>query len=181
MKKPNKINFKEGHFTSCGVKYTVVSESMAYERIVRFIQFIPVLSNGMAFKDFQTHIKKQLQILKSGNNLADNYVKTVEHTLNLFNQIKDANDEDFFQINIDQHLEFCALFCIEEGEDMTVYDKTIMDRKITNWKKDMDLYDFFFLTKTQLPGYKELLEELYSHQNVKEREEAKKSIDKIIN
>lgn len=44
---------------------------------------------------------------------------------------------------MDEVLYFCALFCVTREEDTTVINDRLMEEKVSNCNKDMDIQSFF--------------------------------------
>lgn len=159
MRKPNKIDFDSKSFESCGTKYFIDLGSLCFERYVRFMSMLPSLSTSMTHED---HTRTYLEIKKallSGNELGVNYVKAANIATNAHDQMANLDPLEFHENRVDIYLDFCALFCVTYGEDCTVYNKSVMDRKKENWKKDMDMLDFFLLASSQLTQYKAKVDE----------------------
>lgn len=161
MPKVKSIDIQKGSFESNGTKYYFDSDGMCYDRMVKFVSMLPEVGYGLTYLDVSDHLKKQIDILRKGNSMAANYVDALEHTLNFSKRIKKSNNETYFLDNIDLYLDFCCLFINTEEEDTTVWKKPIMDKKKEDWKKDMNMEDFFLLAKLQVPGFKQLSKELY--------------------
>lgn len=51
-------------------------------------------------------------------------------------------------------IEFCALFCIEEGEDVSTFDEDMFRRKYEDWAH-IDSPDFFYLAGMSIPAFRE--------------------------
>jgi hypothetical protein len=51
-------------------------------------------------------------------------------------------------------IEFCALFCIYEGEEVGQFNENIIAEKWEDWKEIPD-YDFFLLSLNVIPFFKE--------------------------
>lgn len=172
MTKPQKIDLAGKTFVSNGNTYYIDTDSICYDRLVRFLSAIPTLAYGLTIDNMQTHVADILKFLRGQKtNGADEKVNihtiifdTTQAVQNLYSTLKMAQDTDFFEATIEQHLDFCTLFVNKEGEDCTVYNKGVMERKKADWKTDMDMYSFFLLAKVQLPRYKEVLQELL-HEN----------------
>jgi hypothetical protein len=50
-------------------------------------------------------------------------------------------------------IEFCALFCIAEGEDISKFNEDIIREKWEDWNEITD-YDFFLLSLNVIPSFK---------------------------
>lgn len=51
-------------------------------------------------------------------------------------------------------IEFCALFCNEEGEDTSTFDEGMFERKYLDWAH-IPVEDFFYLAGMSIPAYRE--------------------------
>jgi len=166
--KVNRIDLASKSFVSNGTKYYIDVDSICYDRLVIFLSLIPELSYGLTVEEMQSNVVDILKFLR-GQKSSENSDKINIHTIvfdttqaviNLSSQLNQVQGEDFFKSTIEQHLNFCTLFVNTQNEDTTVYSAPVMERKKSDWKKDMNMYDFFLLAKMQLPNYKKVLQEL---------------------
>lgn len=157
---PKPINIEKGVFESCGVFYFINTEAMAFDRIKRFAELLPVIVYGRKYHDLAMFIHDLRIRMTSGG---DDFKKTffdVATSLTNWDQYLLDNTMDGPSSHIDDILRFCALFCVTKDEDMTKLNDVLIEEKITNWKKDMDMMSFFLLSRLQVPRYRELLEVL---------------------
>lgn len=152
-----KIDIEKGVFRSCGVNYYIDTEAMGYERTVRFAEMIPVISYGRRYIQLVEFIHAMRVKMTSGG---DDFKKTyfdVATELTNFDQYLLDNAGEYADKYIDDVLRFCALFCVTKDEDLTTINDRLIEDKIENWKKDMDMSSFFLLAKLRVPGYRETL------------------------
>lgn len=160
-KKLKRIDFKTGRFTSNGHEYFVNPESMCFDRVVKFLGWMPQVQTGRSLMELSQIIIDIRKKLSSGNDMMASYVDAYQEALNAELAIIKHND-DWEEANIDLHLDFCALFINRLNEDELVYDVKLMEKKKEDWKTDMNIFDFFLLAKLQQPKYKRILQDLDS-------------------
>lgn len=156
----NRIDFNNGSFRSGGKIYKIDTEVIGYERLVIFLDLLPVVAIGKSHLDIMTLVSNIFKSMTSGNeSWKKTYWEVSNMTLNVMKAMEGANTETFLKDNLDKILHFCALFCIEENEDVSAYNKPYIDRKVESFKKDVNIWDFFFLAKKLVPLYLQRLEE----------------------
>lgn len=158
---PKVINPESGVFESCGEYYYINTEAMAFDRIKRFGELLPVIIYGKKYLDVAMWIHGLRMKMTSGG---DDFKKTyfdVATELTNWDQYLLDNPGTFVDNYVDDVLRFCALFCVTKDEDMTKLNDAHIEDKISKWKKDMDMMSFFLLATQQVPRYKETLQALW--------------------
>lgn len=159
--KLNKIDFENNTFISCGTKYYINTDALGYERLLKFIEWLPVVAVGKSHLDLMTLIGGIFKELTTGgDDFKKSYFNASMKCMNYAKSFEGANSQSFLDTNLEVILKFCALVCNTEHEDETVFSKTVTEKKIDHWKKDMNMLDFFFLAKKLVPQYQQRLIEL---------------------
>lgn len=164
--KLKKIDFESGRFESCGVQYTIDVGGMCYDRMVKFLEWMPYVAIGMNGMDLMLFIKQCFDKLTSGGeDFKKSFFEVSQMMFNMIQTADKSTEEEHLLKNLDYYLKFCALFVVTDDEDMTVFNAKHNERKIENWKKDMDMVDFFFLAKKRVPFLQATLKEIYEQTN----------------
>lgn len=166
-KAAKKINFEKGIFESNGTFYYVNPEAAGYERLKRYAELLPVVTYGRKYTQFAEMVHNlRMKMLTSEDPLKKVYFDVVTELTNWDQYLLD-NSGKFYDNAIDDTLRFCALFIVTKDEDLTKIDDVHMEKKITDWKSDIDIADLFFFSKRLVPNYKDLLQTLF--QEAKEK------------
>lgn len=157
----NRIDFQNKCFTSCGKKYYINADALGYERLLKFIEWLPVVAVGKSHLDLMTLISGIFKELTTGgDDFKKSYFNASLKCMNYAKSFEGANSESFLNTNLETILRFCALVCNTENEDVTKFSEGVISRKVEDFKKDMNMLDFFFLAKKLVPMYQEKLIEL---------------------
>lgn len=162
MNNVQRIDFDKKRFVANGKEYFIQPELLSYDRLVVFNSFIPELAFNASIADIKAFADDIVKTLSDGNDMAKNYTSAFDKALNFSRAIKVTDWNSFFDAHMDQHLRFCALFCNTINEDATKYSKSVIDKKIEDFTTDIAIKDFFFLAITQLPNFKDRLNEFYT-------------------
>lgn len=159
--KLNDIDFKNKCFTANGKLYKFDYDGICYDRLVEFIKLLPIVAVGKSHLELMTFISGIFkQMTSGGDDFKATYFDISNKLFNYKKSFEGINSEDFLTANIDTILRFCALVCNTEGEDATKYNAALIDRKVEDFKVDMNIMDFFFLAKKLVPGYVQRLSDL---------------------
>lgn len=161
---PKKINVETGIFESCGTFYFLNIEVLSFARLKRYAELLPVVIYGRKYMDLALFIHELRVKMTTGEESMKQTHFEVATALTQWDQYLMDNANNFYDNTIDDMLRFCALLWNEKGEDTTVIDDILIEQKIANWKKDMDVLGFFFFAKKQIPRYSELLQTLLADQ-----------------
>lgn len=131
-----------------GKVYKIVPESLSAGRTAEF----EIRAMMLAYKtDFETLAKLLSRVrhsLREGKTFGD-----VADALNDLDKFEEGLVN--FQLNGRSELvEFCALFCIAEGEDVGVFTQEQIIDKWNDWKHIPEA-DFFLLCAKAIPSFKE--------------------------
>lgn len=149
-----------------GKVYRIMPEMLSTGRTPEFEIRAMTLSHKT---DFETIIKL---IDKSYNTLYNFGITKDEVKLgSLFDLLEDLknfrNGLLNFQLNNRSALvEFCALFCISEDEDLGLFNEQIIREKYEDWSEIPEA-DFFLLSAKAIPYFKQRYLELLSQENQK--------------
>lgn len=154
--KLNKINFEEKTFESCGQQY-VITEQFGYRRLSVFLDKMPIIGIGKSSLECIGALRTVFSLLTSGNDMLKSWFDASNYLKNFLDSARDTTSNEYLFNHLDEYLNFCALFCVTPDEDLTQWNEDIAKIKIQNWKKDMDMTDFFFLAKKQVPALPNLL------------------------
>lgn len=164
---PKKINLEKGVFESNGTFYYVHHEAMGYARLKRFYELLPVVVYGRKYTDLLSFIHNlRLRMTTGTEDFKSTYFHVATELTN-WDQYLIDNASEFVESHIDDVLRFCALFMVTKEENMTVVDDILVEEKISNWKKDMHIPDFFLASKQFVPQYKDLLTKLWAEMKEK--------------
>lgn len=124
-----------------GTKYKITPETMSSARYIEF----EIRSMTQAFKTNLEGILTALdsiehQLVKGELNQSGN----IHNALTILQNFKNGL-RNHAQYKRTESIEFCALFCIEDGEDVSEYSETMVRRKWDDWKSIPD-EDFFLLS-----------------------------------
>lgn len=159
-KQPKRINLEKGVFESGGTFYFINIEGMGYERLKRYAELLPIIIYGRKYFNFAQMIHDlRIKMTSGGEDFKATYFNVALELTNWDQYLLD-NSGQFFDNVIDDTLRFCALFMVTKDEDMTKVDDIHVEQKITHWKSDMDMTDFFLAAKQRQAGYKDLLRTL---------------------
>lgn len=164
---PKRINLEKGVFESNSVYYFINVEAIGYVRLKRYAELLPVIVYGRKYTEFAQMIHNlRMMMTSGGDDFKATYFKVALELTNWDQYLLD-NSGQYYDNVIDDVLRFCALFCVTKDEDMTVINDIHMEEKISNWKKDIHIPDFFLLSKSFAPKYKELLATLWEEEKSK--------------
>lgn len=158
------IDFSKGRaeVVSCGVTYKENIQGLGYERMVKFLEQMPYIGIGMSQMDLMLFVKQCFEKLTSGgDDFKKSYFEVTQMMHNMMKTADESNDYNFLEKNLDRILDFCALFMVRPGEDISVYDELEIEIKRNNWKKDCVMEDFFFLAKKRIPFLQATLKEIH--------------------
>lgn len=162
----NKIDFDRKKFVSCGKTYHII-DNFGYKRLSVFLDKIPVIAMGKTALECTQAMATVFRMLTNGNDLMAAQFSAANYLYNFLESAKDTASNEYLFNNLDLYLEFCALFCVTPSEDVTQWNEEIAKQKIEDWKKDMNMMDFFFLAKKQVHMLPTLLLDI---QNFKQKE-----------
>lgn len=155
----NRIDFDKMTFSSNDHQYYIDLDTLSYARMMKFMEWTPTLAFDSSFSDIKNFAKDLIQTISSGNDLGKNYFDVSTKIVNFYDRVKVTNEEKFFEQILELHLDFCALFTNRINEDTNVYHEPTMIQKKNDWKKDMNMLDFFLLARLQLPSFRATLRE----------------------
>lgn len=154
----NRINFETKSFKSGGKNYYIMDDQFGYQRLAKFLDMLPVIALGKTELDNISFLQTLFNRLTSGgDDFKKSYFEASNMLFNYLEQSKEVTNSDYLNRNIDYYLEFCTTFCCTKSEDLSKFDKALSKEKVDTWKKDMNILDFFFLAKKQVPKLQELL------------------------
>lgn len=163
LKKTNRIDFENNCFTSCGIEYAIYATSMSHPRLREFLRLMPTVSIGMSYMDLIGFISNIFTKLTSGgDDFKATYFEVTNLIFNWKKSFQNHNSEKFLDENLDNILRFCALVCVAKGENCLVLSESVIQNKIDNWKKDMNMFDFFLLSKKLVPKLQQLYQDMQS-------------------
>lgn len=139
------IKIEDGAFEADGRKF-FINETLTIDRFIEYERLQNSMGFNMSFKQIFDNIKEAYTLI-NGNKLVDGGIKL--H--NLMNGIAQK-----LEGKLHPALEICALFIIEEGEDVTKYDEATIKSKIDAWRKEgYSMQDFFTLAVSLVEGFTE--------------------------
>lgn len=162
MNKLKKIDFDKKRFESNEKQY-IITDQFGYKRLSAFLDKVPVIALGKTSIEVVNAMRVVFNYLTSGNDIAKSLFDATNYLFNFLDSARDTTSNDYLLAHLDYYLEFCSIFCVTEDEDLTQWNEDIAKLKIDDWKKDMDMTDFFFLAKKQVPRLPNLLNELEIH------------------
>ena len=111
---------------------------------------------------FAREFKQIYDMLKKSVDLA-NKGKGLEAWNIVFNLMEEVGKNDLDNRH-HNGMFICALFIVEENEDITMWDEQIANKKIDNWNKEgYDVNSFFRIAANLVNGYIESLEEIFQN------------------
>lgn len=138
-----------------GKVYTIAPERVS---VARWHEFL-LQGSTLAFNsDFETLYKSYGDIeasLTSGNDILAGINKSV----NIARQAREGLKE-FVNNTPPKLIKFASIFCISEGEDISIYDEPLIKRKYEDWKH-IPMSDFFLLSSQVMPYLKEALQKSF--------------------
>ena len=140
-----KIDFEKGFFMANGSKY-IINGSLSTARYAKKDELELELSFGTNYSATMALIKKAYASLNG------NQIKPADAAVHLYNIMQSITDAQQREPTI---LRYCALFCNEVNEDISVYDDDVMQKKIDDWHAEgLDVGDFFILAVNLVEGFK---------------------------
>jgi hypothetical protein len=139
------INLDLGYFEADGRKF-YLTETLTIERFIEYEKLQNSMGFNLSFKQVFDSLNEIYRLINA-NKILDGGIKLY----NLMNGIAERVDG-----KIHPALEICALFVIEEGEDISKYDSALAKSKIEAWKKEgYAMQDFFSLAVSLVEGFTE--------------------------
>jgi hypothetical protein len=148
------LDLTASSFVANGVTY-FIKDSLSVERYRQFEKYQVTFGFAREFKQIYDMLKKSVDLANKG--------KGLEAWNIIFNLMEEVgkNDMDNRHHN---GMFICALFIVEEDEDLTVWDEQIANKKIANWNKEgYEAYSFFRVAANLVNGYIESLDEIFQH------------------
>jgi len=101
-------------------------------------------------------------LLKKSVDLA-NKGKGLEAWNIIFNLMEEVGKNDLDN-RMHNGMYICALFIVEENEDLTVWDEQLANKKIENWNKEgYDVNNFFRIAANLVNGYISTLDDIFQN------------------
>jgi hypothetical protein len=139
------INFELGFFEADGRKF-YLTETLTIERFIEYEKLQNSMGFNLTFKQIFDSLNDVYRLINA-NKILDGGIKLY----NLMNGIAERVDG-----KIHPALEICALFVVEEDEDISKYDGALAKSKIEAWKKEgYAMQDFFTLAVNLVEGFTE--------------------------
>lgn len=133
-----------------GKIYKILPEKLSAGRAAEFEIRSALLGLNLNFETLFTKIqnaKRKLSVSTSFGGIIDAHaeLEEIERGLLRFQENKRP-----------AIIEFCSLFCLEDGEDTSTHDEDIIRAKYEEWGA-IDIADFFLLCANVIPYFKESL------------------------
>jgi len=144
------LDLSKDEFEANGVKY-YIKNSLTITRFIEYEKLQSDVGFGKSFQGIYNDLDTAIGLANKG--------KGVEAWNVLFN-LKDGIAQKL-ENRMHPSLLLCSLFIISEGEDITIYDEKVMNKKIDDWVKEgFDVADFFQLAGNLVTGYIDVLSEV---------------------
>lgn len=145
-----RLDLSKDEFEANGTKY-YIRNSLTITRFIEYEKLQSDVGFGKSFQGIYNDLDTAIGLANKG--------KGVEAWNVLFN-LRDGIAQKL-ENRMHPSLLLCSLFIITEGEDITIYDEKVMNKKIDDWVKEgFDVTDFFQLAGNFVTGYIEVLNEV---------------------
>ena len=146
---PKPIPHDSEYFVSNGTKYFFDLNVISHKRLVRFLQLAPEINFGFGFVSYHKLLSDVFEKLTpiTLNTAIEQVFEARQLVFDALKTCEETSLQNLTEAQVNKVWELCTLFIRKEGEDTTTIDPAIMERKISDWKKDMDFNSFFLLQR----------------------------------
>ncbi len=145
---------KDCYFIACGKKF-ILNEKLSFDYYREFCRIQPEFAYNVTFSTLFNNVKNAFESLKDLKINAMKVSDIQEPLIRLWNIMEGVKN---FEEKSDPALRICSLFLITEDENITVFDKTVMDEKINLWAKEYSINGFFVLAANLVIGFRSAYE-----------------------
>lgn len=146
------IDLSQSSFVANGVTY-YVKDTLSVERYRHFEKYQVTFGFAREFKQMYDLLKKSVDLANKG--------KGLEAWNIIFNLMEEVGKNDLDN-RMHNGMYICALFIVEENEDLTVWDEQLANKKIENWNKEgYDVNNFFRIAANLVNGYISTLDDIF--------------------
>lgn len=132
-----------------GKVYRIDPENISAGRFHHYMIQSATVGLGITFQEIFDSYVAMLKAVTTGNDILK-ALATVKNECESKLKIVDK----YTAQTAPKIIEFCALFCIEDGEDVGQYDEALVARKFEDWKH-IPLNSFFLLSSMAIPAFQE--------------------------
>ena len=145
-----RINIKSGKFTAGDETY-YIQPNLSVIRYVEYLKRVPRLTFHTTFKGMYDTLHKIYNVTASGNDMIYAIQQARELSWNQLDAIQRFDEHELPDI-----IDFVALFCNKEGEDVGQFDISIHENKKTMIAKEgYAIQDFFTLAFHLIESFSE--------------------------
>jgi len=146
------IDLTAGSFFANGIEY-FIQDTLSVERYRWFEKYQVTFGFAREFKQIYDMLVKSIDLANKGKGL---------EAWNIVFNLKEEIGKNNLDNRHHNGMYICALFIVEENEDVTVWNEQIADKKITNWNKEgYDVNSFFRIAANLVNGYIDTLEGIF--------------------
>lgn len=149
-----KIDLSQSSFEANGVTY-YIKDTLSVERYREFEKYQVTFGFAREFKQIYDMLVKSVDLANKGKGL---------EAWNIIFNLKEEIGKNNLDNRMHNGMYICALFIVEENEDLTSWDEQLANKKIDNWNKEgYDVNSFFQLAANLISGYITVLEEIFQN------------------
>lgn len=144
------IDFKEKKIIgNSGTVYHIDPENISTGRWQQYMIQSAALGLGVSYQEIFDSYTEMYKAVTSGNDILK-ALKTIQGICEAKLKFIDKYHANTYP----KVVEFCALFCNEEKEDVSLYEESMIKRKFEDWQH-IPIKDFFLLSSLAIPKFQE--------------------------
>jgi len=149
-----KIDLSQSSFEACGTTY-YIKDTLSLERYRWFEKYQVTFGFAREFKQIYDMLVKSVDLANKGKGL---------EAWNIIFNLKEEIGKNNLDNRMHNGMYICALFIVEENEDLTSWDEQLANKKIDNWNKEgYDVNSFFQLAANLVTGYIDILDSIFQN------------------
>ena len=149
-----KIDLSQSSFEANGVTY-YIKDTLSVERYRWFEKYQVTFGFAREFKQIYDMLVKSVDLANKGKGL---------EAWNIIFNLKEEIGKNNLDNRMHNGMYICALFIVEENEDLTSWDEQLANKKIDNWNKEgYDVNSFFQLAANLVTGYIDILDSIFQN------------------
>ena len=121
-----KIDLSQSSFEANGVTY-YIKDTLSVERYRWFEKYQVTFGFAREFKQIYDMLVKSVDLANKGKGL---------EAWNIIFNLKEEIGKNNLDNRMHNGMYICALFIVEENEDLTSWDEQLANKKIDNWNKE---------------------------------------------
>ena len=147
-----KLDLSQSSFEANGLTY-YIKDTLSVERYRWFEKYQVTFGFAREFKQIYDMLNKSVDLANKGKGL---------EAWNIIFNLKEEIGKNNLDNRMHNGMFICALFIVEDGEDLTAWDEQLANKKIENWNKEgYDVNSFFQLAANLVTGYIDILDSIF--------------------